>query len=400
MIHLHKLQKLTVALALAFGIGCSSSSGSSGGPLIGDEPDIQFDDASTDMTVIDAQTNDAMGLDATLPEEDVSTSDAEIPMDLGIDAESITEDMTVEDAAIIPGPCPDQTDKTCTSLCTDFVACLGESDCPVLETGNATVFLEACLDSCGFNTSIRSILCEDQMNGCQDVLSRIFEADETLGTLCEGDYPEDSRNACADICDRTQACLADDPASAETQQTCVYQCLVQDGANARDCIAALTCDEAFEGNVQACLQGRTIAPPLVTSCGALCNDLSTCMPSQITAFGAAATIEDCRSQCELQLTTPASVACGGRLGCALTAGSVQTCAAENAEAPTCELGCLRVFECSREANPFGLSPAQFDVCVEECSETSTPESRRCSFETPCDEAYLNAFYECIESPVP
>ena len=190
MIYLHMLQNLTVALALALCIGCSTSSGSSGGPVTGDASDLQFVDASTDMTVADAQTNDAMTLDAFPQEEDVSTSDAELPADLGIDAEPITQDMTVQDAATIPGPCPNQTEKTCTSLCTEFVTCLGESDCPVLETGNSTVFLDTCLDSCGFNTSIRSILCEDQMNGCEDVLSRIFEADETLGTLCEGDYPE------------------------------------------------------------------------------------------------------------------------------------------------------------------------------------------------------------------
>ena len=53
------------------------------------------------MTVADAQTNDAMTLDAFPQEEDVSTSDAELPADLGIDAEPITQDMTVQDAATI-----------------------------------------------------------------------------------------------------------------------------------------------------------------------------------------------------------------------------------------------------------------------------------------------------------
>ena len=78
--------KLTVALALALCIGCSTSSGSSGGPVTGDASDLQFVDASTDMTVGDAQTNDAMTLDAFPREEDASTSDAELPVDLGIDA--------------------------------------------------------------------------------------------------------------------------------------------------------------------------------------------------------------------------------------------------------------------------------------------------------------------------
>ena len=111
------------------------------------------------------------------------------------------------------------------------------------------------------------------------------------------------------------------------------------------------------------------------------------------------TIEGCQTQCELQLTTPASVVWRSSW-CALSTESIQTCEMANAQAPSCELGCLRVFECSREANPFGLSPSQFDACINDCNETSTPESRQCSFETPCDENYLNAFYECLETVSP
>ena len=186
------------------------------------------------------------------------------------------------------------------------------------------------------------------------------------------------------------------PASAETQQTCVYQCLVQDGANARDCITALSCDEAFERNVQACLQERTIAPPLynVERFAATCRRT---YPHRHQFLVPPRPLKAVRPNA-VQLTTPASVACGGQVGCALSTESIQTCEMANAQAPLVNLDAFASLNVRVRRTPLVYHQVNSTHALTTVMKPR-PRKQTMQLRDPCDENYLNA-YECLETVSP
>jgi hypothetical protein len=392
------LGKLLVIIVIFVVFGC-------------DAKDQKSDIASIlDAAILDAAMSDQMvdtldvGADMAPDTADAQISDTgaqQIP-DMSPDlVDALINEMTPDAGPpVIPGPCVDNEALTCIDLCNTLTSCFSESTCLGFQNGDQTALIDACVSSCGFNSSTRELLCLSNDDNCEVILDRLFMADEALGTLCSGNFSDEDRQACTDICSRTSECTNGGNTMVETEQSCRFQCLVQGAASVSDCISVLACDENFEGQVQACLQGRSPQPPLLTTCDELCDQLALCQPNSLGAIGATTTAETCVQDCGTRLSTPASIACAGRLSCDLSLALTQTCADENLDVPTCEIGCLRVLECSEESNPFGASNAQLQQCITNCSADATLDERRCSFEVSCTPNFLENFYSCIEMTVP
>ena len=391
------LEKLLVITAISMLFGCDAKDSE---PRSASLTDATLSDATLSDAAIPDQIIDR-GIDMARPSADAQVSDAANQPMTDMSTQVVDATVMTADAApsVIPGPCVDNQALTCTQICNTLTTCFAESTCLGFENGNQTTLIEACVSSCGFNSSTREILCQSDGDDCDVILERLFMADEALGTLCNGNFTEEDQQACTDICARTSECTNGGSTMVETEQNCRFQCLLQGAASVSDCISALACNANFEGQVQACLQGRSPQPPLLTTCGELCEQLELCQPARLSAIGENTTPANCVMECSTRLSTPASIACAGRLGCELTAPLAQSCADENVDTPSCEIGCLRVLECSGESNPFGASSEQLQQCVANCTSDSTDGERSCSFEVPCTSTFLEDFYNCIEMSV-
>ncbi len=394
------LQKLIPCVIALVVFGCDDdTTPSTGVTEVADASEVQAMDAMmSDIDPLETDISQAQ-TDARLADVGVEMSDATVSTTDSTTDASI--DMRTSDAqpSVPPGPCPGDSDQTCAQLCATLTTCFADSTCLGLPEGDQAALLDACQSSCGFNSSTRDILCGADGASCEVVLERLFMADETLGTLCSGDFTPSDRQACADICARTNECAAGGDALIETEQSCRFQCLLQGAASVSECISGLPCDASFEAQVQACLQGRESQPPLTTRCEALCADLQNCEMPAFMGISASTTPESCVVDCEVVLTTPASIACAGRQNCGLTPEASQNCADSNLDAPSCEISCLRILECSSDTNPFGASTTQLQQCLSSCESGSTLGERLCSFETECNSDFLENFANCVDMSV-
>jgi hypothetical protein len=396
MIRLSPHAKLLLFLATILVLGCGSKDRESVDTDLADsallDQMIGSSDVGLDMLVQES--------DMTEPLSDAHLSDmgvAQIPDMSAEVADTMVTEMTPDaEPPSLPGPCGDNEALTCAQLCETLTTCFSNSTCLGIGDGDQTALIEACVSNCAFNSSTRDILCQSEGDTCEVVLDRLFMADEALGTLCSGDFTPEDREGCAQICLRTSECTDGGNAMLETEQSCRFQCLLQGAASVSECIAELACDDTFEARVQSCLQGRETQPPLLTNCAELCTQLGNCQVPPFDAISASTTQETCLQDCAIRLVTSASVACAGRLTCGLTLPLTQVCVEENLDAPSCEIGCLRILECSQASNPFGASNDQLQQCTSDCAERSTLDERRCSFEASCNPDFLQNFSNCIE----
>ena len=388
---------LTLSLILTVGCDSSSSDITLATPLDGmlnptiDSGTIVDGDLVQDGAVLDASATDSeLGIDAnnsTMPTADMGTTETDVAF-----ADATTP---VSDSMLPTPTCSERPERSCMDICTHLVDCLVGDGCLGIEDQDRASLMESCTQSCGFNTNTRRLLCASDMLACPSTLDTLYDSDETLNALCnfEDTFTQQQRDNCRNICQQSAACTRQMGLSTESAEACRFQCLSAGSYAAADCLSELTCDENFENAAQACLQDRMSYAPLLRTCEVLCGHLNACGSDAVSIFGGNDTMA-CVEACESQLTSAYSVACVGRLGCALSNEQVSQCGEAHRSSPGCELTCLSILECTQSENPFGVTPEVLQRCVSDCESSTTEAQRACSFDISCGENYATDLAAC------
>ena len=359
-------------LALLLLLGCSQSSSdvTFGTPLDGTlsdtSPDASGSDGGSDANqpMLDSQVADLGMLDTQM--EDGGMPDAILTLDAEADDASVADMgvVTTADSMLPPASCVGRSDRTCEDICQSLTLCLASDGCLGIDNNDAQSLRASCVDTCGFNTATRTILCSAEDNECAPLLDALYESDTTLNALCNFDdaFTEAQHDACRSICSHTNLCLGDSGDNTEPPQACRFQCLSSGSYATADCVT-------------------------------LCSSLSLCEPNGAAVLGS----DDqagCVDRCGTELVTPQAIACVGLDGCSADAASMARCVMDNSESPSCALSCQRILECSESENPFGVTEANLAACVGQCLTSTTAAQRQCSFDTACDESFVENFNNC------